>query len=147
MRSLSSLLFLSLGLWIAGCAATPPRAESENPIELSGVYRGTYWITDHEGTSEQYRESGMCTMRFADGRYQIEGDRIGLPPDGGGEYRIEGDQLQLTDTAQHTADFDWSLILSGRFQIDAGDDGYIRLEQHDLAHNRLHELELRKLDR
>ncbi|HKI84516.1 MAG TPA: hypothetical protein VKA63_09285 [Candidatus Krumholzibacteria bacterium] len=147
MRRLSSLVVLSLALWIAACAAPSPRTDSEKPIELSGTYRGTYWITDHEGTSEQYRESGTCTMRFDDGHYEIEGDRIGLPPEGGGEYRVEGDQLQLTDTMQHTADFDWSLILSGRFQIDAGDDGYIRLEQHDLAHNRLHELELRKLDR
>lgn len=147
MRSMHSLLLLSLVLWVAACSAPPPRTETEGPIELSGTYRGTYWITEHDGSSEQYRQSGLCTMRFHDGHYEIEGDRIDLPPDGGGEYRVDGDQLQLTDTMQHTADFDWSLILSGRFQIDAGQDGYIRLEQRDLVHNRLHELELRRLDR
>jgi len=146
MRILTAVALLLAAVILIGCAVPPPPNQDATPIQLQGTYRGTYWITHHDGTSEQFRESGEVTMVFTNGHYEIKGDQIDLPPEGSGNYTVNGDVLELEDTARHMADFDWSLILSGRFQIDAGDDGYLRLEQRDLDHSRYHELELRKLN-
>ena len=131
-------------LVLSACAAAPP-AGDEDPVtslELDGVYRGRYWVTFEDGSSEQRRMDGPVTMRFTGGNYEIEGDRLYLPPSGGGEFYIDGRVLVLDDTAMHTADFDWSLILKGRFDIDMGGDGTVRLTQRDLDRSRYHELEL-----
>ena len=139
-------ILLLAAVMFAGCAAAPPSSQNEEPIHLQGTYRGTYSITHQDGTSDQFRESGEVTMSFEGGHYEIRGDQIGLPPEGAGNFTVEGDVLNLEDTARHTADFDWSLILLGRFLIDVGSDGYLHLEQRDLDHDRYHELLLRKLN-
>jgi hypothetical protein len=146
MRISTVVTLLLAAVIFLGCAVPPPATQDTTPIQLQGSYRGTYWITLNDGSSEQSRESGEVTMTFEGGHYEVKGDQIDLPPEGSGNYTVNGDMLELEDTARHTADFDWSLILSGRFQIDAGDDGYLRLEQRDLDHSRHHELELRKLN-
>ena len=56
---------------------------------------------------------------------------------------MDGSVLVLDDTVIHTANFDWSLILKGRFEFDMGNDGVVRLTQRDLEYGRYHELELR----
>ncbi len=145
---MSGLIFALAGaLFLSSCASSYRGKETPAvPVELNGSYQGTYWITHHDGSSEQFRESGHVWMSFADGHYEVQGAQPYLPPAGSGDYRIEGDILKLTDTANHTAEFDWTLILQGRFEIHAGNGGFVRLEQRDLEHSRLHELELRKDD-
>ena len=138
-------LFLAVLLLLSACA-TPPSGEDDPgafPLELDGSYRGRYWVTHHDGTSEQVRQDGSVWMRFHEGNYEVRGDHKLLPPAGSGEYRIEGRELILVDTAVHTADFDWTLILKGRFDIDAGGEGLLRFTQRDLDRGRYHELELR----
>ncbi len=138
-------LLLVLGL--ASCSPSYRGEVSLDEVTIeNGLYQGTYWITHHAGSSEQRRESGGVWMRLEDGRYQIEGEQPLLPPAGSGNYRIEGHTLVLEDTAMHTADFDWTLILHGRFDIEIGDRGWIRLVQDDPEHGRRHELELRRQD-
>ena len=144
-KLLPLVLALAGGLLLSSCAASyQGREDSSLPIDLSGSYQGSYWITVHEGSSEQHRRGGSVWMRFADGHYEVGGEQRLLPPSGSGDYRVEGDLLYLTDTAAHTADFDWTLILQGRFEIQTGNGGVIRFVQHDLDHSRLHELELRR---
>ena len=118
------------------------------PVHLEGEYRGTYRLIHEEGAGDQWRESGGVWMSFSpDGTYEVRGDKLHLPPSGSGTWEREGDDLVLDDTALHTADFDWTLILDGRFQLYGEGEGHIRLRQRDMDHNRIHELELRPLDR
>lgn len=141
-----SLLVLTTftALALCSCMGRPPShdAGDETPIEIEGVYRGRYWVTHEEGNQEQIRQDGAVMVRFHEGHYEVEGQRRLLPPAGSGKYRVEGRVLILEDTAMHTADFDWSLILDGRFDIDPGQDGHLRLTQRDLDHDRYHELDL-----
>lgn len=143
-RFLLPLVLFALLTSLSACASAPPAedAEAVPVIELEGEYRGRYWVTYDEGRSQQQRSDGPVRMRFSKGSYEVQGERRLLPPSGGGDFHIDGRVLVLKDTAMHTADFDWTLILDGRFDIDMGDDGVVRLTQRDLDTRRYHELEL-----
>ncbi len=146
LKGFTGMLVLAVisAVTLSGCAASyREEGAISPPLRLEGRYHGTYWRTEHDGTNEQVRHAGEVWMDFRDGRYRIEGDFRHLPPAGSGRYRIEGDRLILEDTANHTADFDWTLILQGPFEVQTGRGGLIRLEQRDLEHARRHELELR----
>jgi len=136
--------WILLLLVLTGCAGQQSTAEEdpEMPLDLHGIYRGRYWVTHEDGTSQQRRMDGPVWMRFEDGSYEIQGEYEFVPPAGGGEYTLEGRVLVLDDTFMHTANFDWSLILKGRFDIDVGGEGRLRLTQRDMDHARYHELEL-----
>jgi hypothetical protein len=131
-------------LQLTACGGAPPSTGDDTPppLKLDGLYRGRYWLTLHDGTSEQTRQDGQVLMRFEKGKYEVEGDYPLLPPAGGGDYVLGDRSITLTDTMAHTADFDWTLILNGRFDVDVGGDGSLRLTQRDLDYGRYHELEL-----
>jgi hypothetical protein len=145
---MAARLLLVAPLLLAACAATSGGGGSPAPIDLPGEYRGTYTLIHEAGSGEQWRQSGEMSMTFAeDGTYEIMGDRLHLPPAGSGTWERDGDDLVLDDTAMHTADFDWTLILDGRFALYGEGDGRIRLRQRDLDHDRIHELALRPVGR
>lgn len=147
MSKLPALALLLL--FLVGCAGAPPAdgGDTTPPIALDGLYRGRYWITHQDGTSDQNRQDGNAWMSFDKGSYEVQGDFELLPPAGGGEYYIDGRVLVLKDTVMHTANFDWTLILNGRFDVDMSEDGAVRLTQRDLEYARYHELELRPVIR
>ncbi len=102
-----------------------------------GCYKGTYSITHYYNTDSSFTDSGPATFIFTDTSYSCWGENYLLPPSGGGKYSIIDDKMVLNDTAPHTAEFDWTLILNGEF--DYWFDGKnLRLEQFDRAHNRHH---------
>jgi hypothetical protein len=80
------------------------------------------------------------TLTFTEDRFSGESDRMKYPAICNGTYTITGNEIEFTNNCAWTAEFDWSYILSGKFQISfdssrlemtkssAGMTDYYRLE-------------------
>jgi hypothetical protein len=97
-----------------------------NPSDLDGTFKGTFTITHTTGLGE----SGIVAFKFAGNQYTCIPEKVYLPPSGSGLFSIVHQTMRLTDTAIHTAEFDWTLILDGEFSISF-DDSHLVLEQDD----------------
>jgi hypothetical protein len=106
---------------------------------LDGTYHGTFTITE-EGLPA---ESGTVTFTFSGDGYFCRPERKYVPPSGGGLFLVIGRTMTLTDTAVHTAEFDWSLILGGEFSFTF-DGSRLLLEQQDQKHQRHRTIDLRR---
>jgi hypothetical protein len=102
-------------LFFAACNITGP--SSTGSIQ-PGTYEGSFSITYFAGTDSAATVISQTTFTFNDtGWYTCRGNLIYTPPVGGGEYKIINGLLCLKDLVPHTAEFDWSLILNGYFEI------------------------------
>jgi hypothetical protein len=110
-----------------------------------GTYNGIYSITHDYNSVFSFTESGPATFTFTDTSYHCHGEEYLLPPGGGGEYEIMGNVMVLHDMVDHTAEFDWTLILDGEFNYSLDGNNLI-LEQVDAIHKRLHLIYLVKED-
>lgn len=119
--------------------------EPSRTQDLQGVWEGTYTRTDHFGTDSALTQEGSATFRFTGTEYSCYGEEFYLPPGGAGNYRISDSKIILTDLAGHTAEFDWSLILSGEFDYSF-DGKNLTLTQHDTKRERFHRATLTKLE-
>jgi hypothetical protein len=112
------------------CLACDHGVDPTRPIKSSD-YVGTFSIRSEDGTTQ----SGQVTFRFRTNTYSCIPEKVYLPPSGAGSYRLGDHSLTLTDTAMHTAQFDWSLILNGDFTY-SNDGNKITLTQNDTEHRR-----------
>jgi hypothetical protein len=136
---LKTLLFIPvICLIVCNCDTVE---QSSNSIE--GVYKGTYSITYNVFADNQYSLQGPVNFQFTKNTYRCEGKKQWLPPSGVGRYSYDPGFITLTDTVGHSADFDWTLILNGKFFI-ISNGNHLLLIRYDLRYNRKHEIELDK---
>jgi hypothetical protein len=126
------LLILALCLGFLSCSDL-----STEPTSIDGTYRGTFTLTHGSGLVE----SGVVTISFLRGQYTCSPEQKYLPPSGSGLYVIVDDTIRLTDTALHTAEFDWTLILNGSFSFRL-DGSHVVLSQQDSEHQRHRRIDL-----
>jgi len=126
------LLILALCLGLLSCSDL-----STEPTSIDGTYRGTFTFTHGSGLVE----SGVVTISFVGGQYTCSPEQKYLPPSGSGLYVIVDDTLRLTDTAVHTAEFDWTLILNDSFSFQL-DGSHVVLSQQDSEHQRHRRIDL-----
>jgi hypothetical protein len=101
------------------------------PSGLDGTFSGTFTIINNKGITE----TGTVTFTFNGDRYSCTPGRPYFPPSGAGFLAIRGQTLILKDTVPHTAEFDWTLILSGSFSF-AYDGLHLVLKQEDQEYGR-----------
>jgi hypothetical protein len=104
----------------------------------NGTYVGTFSIKRDDGAVQ----AGGVTFTFRGNTYSCIPENLYLPPSGAGSYRLSGNTLTLTDTARHTAEFDWTLILNGDFTYSF-DGNILTLIQDDIKYRRYRTIELR----
>ncbi len=120
-------------LLFAACNITGP---SSNVSIQPGIYEGIFSITYFAGTDSSSNVKSQTTFTFNDtGWYTCRGNLTYTPPAGGGEYKLVNGLLQLKDLVPHTAEFDWSLILGGYFDITQSGTT-LTLTQNDKKHAR-----------
>jgi hypothetical protein len=130
---MKKLLILLLSLFI-GCEVT----ETDTSFE-EGNYSGTFKMVESDGQVL----NGNVNISLNNNKYSVIPEQRYLPPVGAGKYNVNGNSINLLDTAVHTADFDWTLILNGDFEFSYN-DRVLTLTQNDTEHDRKRTLLLTK---
>lgn len=94
-----SMLFYSCG------------TDSERPQLMEGSYSGTF---------TRGEESSPVELTFENGKFKGSSEAVKFPAICNGTYRLSGNLLEFQNACPWTAEFDWSLILSGswNFQVN-----------------------------
>lgn len=93
-----------------GCDKEIPERQTM-PI-TDGIYTGIFTLTTPTGIS-----SGDVSIQINGNRFSASGNANRIPAGGSGNFSLSDDRQTITfqDENFWTADFDWSLILSGGF--------------------------------
>ena len=103
------LLFLTLLTCLAAC-----KKETQNYITVpDGTYVGTFqrelvWAEN---------DTAKIKITFLANTWTGSSDKNNYPALCKGTYKIEGDTIIFENQCEWTAEFDWSLILSGKYVI------------------------------
>jgi hypothetical protein len=121
MKRIAGLLAFVIGF--AACQKEDTNSEilrASSTGELYGRYNGTF--------SRTGRGSSEVKFFFKDNNtYEGSSDSPRFPAICGGRFSQEGSRLIVDDTCSWTADFDWTLIFDGTFNIEYLDDNSVRL--------------------
>ena len=140
MKKLILLPVLAGPLFLAGCLDFPNDADS---TEIEGDFDGTFRITYNAGTDSAETEQGGVHFSFDGERYDVDGEKLYLPPRGGGKYEMGDGAIVLTDLEPHTDEFDHSLILDGTFNYELEGETLTMTQRRD-ERNRYRKIDLRR---
>lgn len=87
-------------------------------FSLSGRYMGSFSRTGMDTSS--------VTVNFSGNRFDGQSDQLHYPAICRGSFDLDENTIQFTDSCSWTANFDWSLILSGQYSISYN-DGTVRI--------------------
>ncbi|WP_268034061.1 hypothetical protein [Algoriphagus sp. PAP.12] len=104
-RYLKSLLFLLLvwPLLFFTCGN-----EDEYPTFMEGAYSGIFIRNG---------ESSEVELKFENGKFEGNSEITKFPAICNGTYQVSGNKIEFTNSCAWTAEFDWSLILSGSWGL------------------------------
>lgn len=113
------LLFIVLSstLWLS-CQKNDN--EDETPRNLAGSYSGTF---NRTGISD----SVYVRLTLGDKTFSGESDAPRFPAICHGSYDLNPNTINFVDSCSWTADFDWTLILDGSYNISFRDENSIRI--------------------
>lgn len=75
-----------------------------------GTYKGTFTVTYSSGT-----QTGQTTLVLKNGKFSCSGNSNRIPAGGSGTFSSDNKKITFNDENFWTADFDWNLILSGKY--------------------------------
>jgi hypothetical protein len=96
--------------------------DSGRPVSIDGTYTGHFQRSTPTGDWMVANVS----LELSDNTYSGGSDIYRYPAICHGTYNQEGAQITFADECVWTADFDWTLILSGTFEITV-EEGKVRL--------------------
>ena len=104
---------------------------SESPFDIfQGNYEGTFTRT----SPTAFYPPADVTLTLRDGKFTGESNSPKYPAICKGTYRIDGDVIEFTNECVWTADFDWTLILNGKFTLsEQGDQIVMRKQMGDVS--------------
>lgn len=86
--------------------------DTMNIDTISGTYQGTFGRSHPNAKFE----SSEVTLTFRDNGFTGTSEKSRYPAICHGSFEVNGNTITFTDSCIWTADFDWSLILSGDFE-------------------------------
>lgn len=97
--------------------------KSENEIAKipDGIYIGTFQRTPVWGDGQ----IANVSITFASGKWSGQGDFSKYPALCRGTYEVQNNKLIFQNECAWTAEFDWSLILSGEYQFNINENSLI----------------------
>ena len=98
-----TLTIFSLAMFLCSC-------EKDDLNIKEGTYKGTFTVTYDSGT-----QTGKTTLELKNGKFSCSGDSNRIPAGGSGTYSFDNGKINFNDENFWTADFDWNLILSGKY--------------------------------
>lgn len=112
----------SLILLIAALSLACQYNDLSNAILKPGTYKGTFFRTYADGPNY---EVANVTITFTKDQFSGVSDKIHYPAICHGTYHLVGQDIDFTNACIFTANFDWSLILSGKYQVTSNDNQLI----------------------
>jgi len=113
---LKKLLVAAVILALSGCS------DKLSLDALSGTYTGKF----HYVSPDLSKETADAKIVFTQQNYSSQGNSNKIPAGGSGAFEIEeGNILNFKDENIWTANFDWLLILNGKFKYDLKGDSLI----------------------
>ena len=110
------LLVVAFILALSGCS------DKLTLDALSGTYTGKF----HYLTSNLEKVTADAEIKLSGGSYSSKGNTNYIPAGGSGNFEIEADKiLDFKDQNVWTANFDWGLILNGRYKYELNGDSLI----------------------
>jgi hypothetical protein len=83
----------------------------KDDLEINdGTYKGTFTVTYNSGT-----QIGQTTLELNNGKFSCSGNTNRIPAGGSGTFSSDNKKITFNDENTWTANFDWNLILSGKY--------------------------------
>jgi len=96
------------------------KSNDNNPGELHGRYRGTFNRTG--------MDTAEVSIYFKEGNsFEGTGGPLNYPAICGGHFQQTGNNLSMDDTCTWTANFDWTLIFDGNYNINFTGENSVRI--------------------
>ena len=95
--------------------------EDTEDINIDGTYTGEFFRLD----PKQSHDVSNVTLTLSDGKFQGTSSAPKYPAICKGTYSVDGRDVTFKDACYWTADFDWSFILSGEFNVSGGKDSLV----------------------
>jgi len=109
-----NILIPMLIIGISGCEKS-----AKNPEQIpDGSYFGTFQRNPASGGGQK----ANIQITFSKGRWTGQSDIVNYPVIGYGTYKTQGNKLSFDNECAFTANFDWSLILSGEYDYTINGD-------------------------
>lgn len=104
-------------LALSGCS------DKLSPDALSGTYTGKFHYLMPESSEKVTADAKII---FRERRYSSQGNTNKIPAGGSGDFEIQGGEIiNFKDENVWTANFDWGLILNGKYKYDFKGDSLI----------------------
>ncbi len=127
MRTTGLLLLFSILLFTASCS------DKINLSLLDGNYTGHYYYAG-PGETRSIKSQNTVTVNLSGKEYSSTGDASRIPAGGAGEFNlVDKEEVQFSDKHVWTADFDWNLILNGRFIYELKNDSLILTRKFEIC--------------
>jgi hypothetical protein len=126
---LKKLVVVALILAFAGCKKKPPESA------FNGTFKGQFHYVP-PGKTLADKVSVPSTVSFSGGNYNSHFNSDRVPAGGSGTFKVQKNNLiDFNDENVWTANFDWGLILDGKYSYEFKGDSLImtRLEQCPLC--------------
>lgn len=104
---------------LAACDKT-----EDSTLSLSGRYMGTFNRTG--------MDTSQVSVLFRDNYFEGQSDRANYPAICRGSFQTDENTITFSDSCAWTANFDWSLILSGAYNASLT-DGTLRIWKNNGA--------------
>lgn len=114
---IKKILFAAIALTVSGCT------DKLTVSALNGTFAGKFYYMP---PSETTIVSADAEVSFSDSRYSSKGNTGYVPAGGSGTFEIQENHiLDFKDQNIWTANFDWGLILNGKYSYEINGDSLI----------------------
>ncbi len=118
-------IFILFVLFLTSC----DKSDSQTP-SLNGAYTGTFTMTNNNPLANSVPLSGDVTVTFSKNDYHSTAGINNIPAGGQGTYSLKNNEINFTDTLVRTANYDWSLALSGSYSYTTKSDSLILVKKN-----------------
>ena len=127
MRTTRLLLLFSILLFAASCS------DKINLSVLDGNYTGQYYYSG-PGETRTIKSQDQVSVTLSGKEFTSTGGPSRIPAGGAGEFTlVDKKEVQFSDKHVWTADFDWNLILNGRFIYELKNDSLILTRKFEVC--------------
>jgi hypothetical protein len=120
MKTIRAIIFI-ITVFTVGCV------DNDAGVSLAGTYHGTFYRMQN---NVRVLESTV-TVTFDNGVFSGNSSDRNSPAICNGSYATAESEINFENKCMFTADFDWTLILSGKFAITKSDDAIILSKEKD----------------
>ncbi|MBK6263865.1 hypothetical protein JKA74_02355 [Marivirga sp. S37H4] len=134
MKSIITVCLVLLLITCVSCQNDKDNFEIEE-----GTYQGVFYRFNPESSNE----TANVTLTLSNNEFEGTSDAWRYPLICEGSYKLTGREITFTNTCgPWTADFDWTLILNNKFEVERIGDKLILTLNYNYGHYDRYELEI-----